>query len=221
MAEYQQFCGLARALDVVGDRWNLLIVRELLVSNRRHGELRRALPGIATNLLSARLRHLVDAGIVTRCEEPGRKAVEYALTPLGLGLREPVLALVRWGAQLMVAGPRVGESVQPQWLALAIEALLPRDGLPEATILIRSDDHEFTLRTSAGGARVELRGSSAPDATVEASTAATLGLFSGMLSADSPALTMVRTDDPDGRLAAILARASHGQNLGEPAAEGG
>ncbi|MGB4777667.1 winged helix-turn-helix transcriptional regulator [Microbacterium sp.] len=220
MAEYQQFCGLACALDVIGDRWNLLIVRELLISDRRHGELKAALPGIASNLLSDRLRDLVDAGIVTRREEPGRKAVGYALTPLGLGLREPVLGLVRWGAQLMVAGPRPGDSVQPQWLALAIEALLPQSGLPEATILIRADGHDFTLRTSHQGARVELGAQPGPDAIVEAPTAATLGLFSGMLPAESPALGAVRTDDRNGRLAAILARAFHDQNLSEPATGG-
>ncbi|WP_293785279.1 helix-turn-helix domain-containing protein [uncultured Aeromicrobium sp.] len=212
MGEYQQFCGLARALDIVGDRWNLLIIRELLICERRHGELKAALPGIATNLLSDRLRNLVHAGIVLRREEPGRKAVRYALTPLGLGLREPVLALVRWGAQLMVTGPRPGESVQPQWLALAIEALLPRAGLPEATVLIRSDGQDFTLLTSAEGARVEIGAPSAADATVEAPTAATLGLFSGMLPADSPALSTTRTHDPNGRLAELLAHALQHQD---------
>ena len=72
---YGQFCGVARALDAVGDRWILLIVRELLVRPRRYGELLNALPGIGTNLLADRLKFLVDEGIVRRTllERPGKR----------------------------------------------------------------------------------------------------------------------------------------------------
>ncbi|WP_448630988.1 winged helix-turn-helix transcriptional regulator [Cellulomonas soli] len=81
MRSYDQFCGLAYALDVIGDRWNLLVVRELLLGPRRHRDLVEALPGVASNLLGDRLRALEDAGIVARDAADGRKSVVYSLTP--------------------------------------------------------------------------------------------------------------------------------------------
>src|SRR5690625_6913914 len=94
--DYGQYCGLARALDVVGDRWNLLIVRQLLMAPARYGELRDGLPGIATNLLTDRLRDLENAGVLERRLSDGGSAISYALTEWGAQLREPIYALVRW-----------------------------------------------------------------------------------------------------------------------------
>ncbi len=79
---FGQYCGLARALDVVGDRWNLLIVRQLLVAPARYRELLDGLPGVATNLLAGRLRELEAAGVIERRLADGA-AVTYALTPWG------------------------------------------------------------------------------------------------------------------------------------------
>lgn len=91
---YGQFRGLARALDVVGDRWSLLIVRGLLAGSMRYGELVASLDGIATNLLADRLRSLEPAGVVER--RPGQTGgVWYALTPCGSELREVVEAFIR------------------------------------------------------------------------------------------------------------------------------
>ncbi|WP_157254389.1 winged helix-turn-helix transcriptional regulator [Nonomuraea typhae] len=118
---YGQFCGLARALDVVGDRWNLLIVRELLPGPLRYNELKTSLAGIATNLLAERLRSLEGNGIVER--RLGDAGVLYALTPWGAGLREPMEALGRWGAPLLATG-RGDDAFQPRWLALALPAML-------------------------------------------------------------------------------------------------
>src|SRR5918997_5210754 len=101
---YGQFCGLARALDVVGDRWNLLIVRELLVGPMRYGELAGSLGGIATNLLADRLRTLESAGVIER-QLGQTRGVVYALTPWGSELREAVEALIRWSFPLMATGP--------------------------------------------------------------------------------------------------------------------
>src|SRR5215207_7328577 len=119
---YGQFCGLARALDVVGDRWNLLIVRELLFGPMRYGELVASLGGIATNLLADRLRSLESSGVIER-RLGETSGVVYALTPWGDELREAVGALIRWSAPLMVSGP-AGDPMQPRWLAVALEALL-------------------------------------------------------------------------------------------------
>src|SRR5919106_7054717 len=119
---YGQFCGLARALDTVGDRWNLLIVRELLLGPRRYGELVASLGGIATNLLADRLRSLESSGVIER--RPGETSgAVYALTPWGSQLREAVDALIRWSAPLMVSG-QGNDAFEPRWLAIALEALL-------------------------------------------------------------------------------------------------
>jgi DNA-binding HxlR family transcriptional regulator len=213
MSDYQQFCGLARALDLVGDRWNLLLVRELLIAPRRHHELKAALPGIASNLLAERLRHLTAAGVVHREDEVGRKAVRYRLTDLGEGLREPILGLVRWGAAVMGAGPRPTDVVQPQWLGLALEAFLDPIG-PTTTrpldpcILVRAGDLEFTVRPSHATSRVVLGRADRPDATLTASPAVVLGLFSGALTPDSPAAASADLDDPHGLLTGLLAAAA-------------
>ncbi|MFJ2738133.1 winged helix-turn-helix transcriptional regulator [Streptomyces sp. NPDC087440] len=118
---YGQFCALARSLDVIGDRWTLLIVRELLPGPMRYTELKTSLTGIATNLLSERLKAMEANGIVDRRLEGA--AVVYALTSWGAGLREPMEALGRWGAPLLATG-RGDDAFQPRWLTLALPALL-------------------------------------------------------------------------------------------------
>lgn len=114
MKSYNQFCGVARALDVVGDRWTLLIVRDLLLGPQRYGALHRSLTGITTNLLAARLEALQTHGLVARTPIPGQKRATYALTPAGERLRPVVLALGAFGAAYMDE-PRVGDRVRPRW----------------------------------------------------------------------------------------------------------
>jgi DNA-binding HxlR family transcriptional regulator len=95
---YRERSGLAAALDVVGERWTLLIVRELLRASRRYGELLDALPGIGTNLLANRLRDLEAAGVVARVLAPApQSAVVYELTDRGRELKPTVDALHAWG----------------------------------------------------------------------------------------------------------------------------
>src|SRR3954465_15061786 len=120
---YRQYCGLARALDVVGDRWNLLIVRQLLIAPARYRELLAGLPGVATNLLADRLRDLETAGVVERRLAEEDNAIVYALTPWGAELREPVESLIRWSTPLMTRGPG-GDRFRAEWLAVALPALV-------------------------------------------------------------------------------------------------
>ena len=97
---YGQFCGVTRALEIVGERWALLIVRDLLVSPKRFTDLRHGLPRIPTNILSTRLKELEEAGVVRRRVLPRPSgAVVYELTEYGQELDEIVMALGRWGAQ--------------------------------------------------------------------------------------------------------------------------
>ncbi|MGB1275997.1 MAG: winged helix-turn-helix transcriptional regulator [Nannocystaceae bacterium] len=106
---YKQFCGLARALDAVGERWTLLIVRNLLAGPQRYGELSVSLPGITTNLLAKRLREMVAAGIVDHRQK------RYALTAMGRELEPAVMALGRWGGRYLKAGPRSDDVVNIRW----------------------------------------------------------------------------------------------------------
>jgi DNA-binding HxlR family transcriptional regulator len=100
--KYQQFCPLAKALDVIGERWTLLIVRELLAGPKRYTDLRQGLPGMATDLLAARLRDIQDAGVVDRREvPPPTPATVYELTRRGQALEPVVREFARWGKPLL------------------------------------------------------------------------------------------------------------------------
>ncbi|MCP4805984.1 MAG: transcriptional regulator [Proteobacteria bacterium] len=110
---YSQFCGLARALDVVGERWTLLLVRDLLLGPKRYSDLLAGLPGLTTNLLAKRLKHLVAEGLVEkRTLDHGVTA--YALTTAGLELEPVVMALGRFGGRYM-DGPRESDVVDIAW----------------------------------------------------------------------------------------------------------
>src|SRR6516165_3099171 len=121
MHSYDQYCALAKALDVLGSRWSLLIVRELLIRGpSRYTDLRDGLPGIATNLLAERLRELEQEGLVAREEAPPPVATTlFRLTPRGEQLRPIVEGLARWGAPLM-ADQDPKDAVRSHWLAWAL-----------------------------------------------------------------------------------------------------
>src|SRR6185437_10527746 len=120
MKSYQQYCSVARALDLVGDRWVILIVRELLsFGPSRYSDLKRGLPGIASNLLAERLRVMEADGLIERYDAPAPVGTNlYRLTQRGRELQDIVHALARWGLELMPGGARDADAVQAQWLAL-------------------------------------------------------------------------------------------------------
>jgi DNA-binding HxlR family transcriptional regulator len=119
---YGQFCGLVRAVDLVGERWALLIIRDLLVGPKRFTDLHQGLPRIPTNVLSARLKELEDAGVVRRSTrtEPNRGVV-YELTDFGRRLEDVVLRLGRWGSALL-GDPRPGEIVTVDSMTMALRS---------------------------------------------------------------------------------------------------
>lgn len=163
---YAQYCGLAKALDHVGDRWTLLIVRELLVGPRRYTQLRRALPGIATNLLADRLQQLQDDGIASRHEGI------YQLTPFGRDLEDAIHALVRWGGAWMTERDGT-EAFEPSWLVVALRALLPARRGNDVQLNVEGASLRLT-RSS-----VELGRLDHPDAVVECSADQLLGVVTG------------------------------------------
>lgn len=182
---YGQYCGLARSLDHVGDRWTLLIVRELLVAPARYRELQDGLPGVATNLLAQRLRKLESDGIVRRrFAEDGAAAVVYELTPLGAGLEDVVLALVRWGTTWMQPGPG-DDAFRPRWLVIALRAVLPdAPTSQDARLTVLCRDQPVNVLRDRNGLHVSLGAALEPHATLTAEPDAVLALATETLTLD-------------------------------------
>ena len=163
---YRQFCGLARALDRVGDRWTLLIVRELVLGDRTFRELADALPGISPSLLTKRLGELVDDGLLVRNEAPQRsKNVEYSLTDAGRSLERVIIELIRWGGRWMLRGPG-GDRVDARWAPLALRALLEDRSSRRGRVHLDVDGVHVTVSSSAGRRQVTTGHQGRPDATI-------------------------------------------------------
>jgi DNA-binding HxlR family transcriptional regulator len=181
---YGQYCSVAKALDVVGDRWTLLIVRELLLRGPcRYTDLRDSLPGIATNLLGDRLRQLERAGITEGEEAPPPVATTlYRLTPRGERLQSVIDELGRWGAPLMF-GEAEGEEFRGHWLSLPARLFLT-DGAPKeppVTIELRVEDERIVLETVDGVVRARPGSAEEPDAAISGTPPLILGLLVGRL----------------------------------------
>lgn len=115
---YGQYCGATRAVELIGERWALLIVRDLLVGPRRYTDLKQGLPRIPTNILSSRLKELQEGGVVRRVPL-ARCGLVYELTPYGRAFEPIMLALGRWGFQTM-GDPAEGDVVTPDSLTMAL-----------------------------------------------------------------------------------------------------
>ncbi len=120
--EFGQYCGIARALELVGERWALLVVRDLVIRPRRYTDLQEGLAGIPSNVLSTRLKELEQAGIVERRVAPApQRGVVYALTPVGQELEPALLALGRWGST-QLGDPQPGDRITPDGVTLNLRA---------------------------------------------------------------------------------------------------
>jgi DNA-binding HxlR family transcriptional regulator len=201
MRSYKQRCGLAKALDVVGDRWTLLIVRELLIRGScRYTDLRKGLPGIATNLLAERLRELESAGIVVREEAPPPIATAiYRLTERGRELEGALLQLGRWGAPLLASRTK-GETLQSHWLVLPLKLFLV-DGRPEdppIDIELRAGSEPITVAVSNGAVEVRLGAAGSAAAVVTGKAETILQLFAGRIDLAAASAAGIRWEgDPD------------------------
>ena len=178
---YNQYCGVARALDLVGERWALLIVRELTIGPKRFTDLREGLPGIATNVLSNRLRQLERDGVVTRRQlPPPAPAQVYELSEYGRELVPIMLALGRWGASTMA--PRAPEqALRPEWLAVALQAFFrpeAAEGL-EARIRLELEGAEFILAFAKGALEITRTPDGPVDLAVKAEPEELIGFLSG------------------------------------------
>jgi len=166
---YQHFCPAARALETIGEKWSLLIVRDLLAGPRRFSDLRRSLAAITPKWLSARLRALEADGIVSR-EVAGEREVRYRLTPKGQAL-EPVFdALLVWGMDHALGSPRPGETIHPGRAMDATVRYLARRRIrptPRRGWVFRfGDDRSYTIRFD-GTTWIRERGEAPADVVVQ------------------------------------------------------
>jgi DNA-binding HxlR family transcriptional regulator len=170
--DYGQYCGLARALDVVGERWGLLIVRDLLSGPHRFGELQAGLPRIPSNVLTNRLKELEAAGVVRRELLPApARGTAYALTDDGRALEPVLVALGQWGAPRL-GEPREGEVVTAASFAMALrttfrpEAARGREGKRTA-YEVRMGDLVVTATVERENVDVIIGGGRSPDLVIE------------------------------------------------------
>ncbi|MFI6246922.1 winged helix-turn-helix transcriptional regulator [Streptomyces sp. NPDC051016] len=166
---YNQYCATARTLDLVGERWTLLLIRELLTGPKRYGDLQASLRGLGTGLLAARLKHLEREGLAHKVTlPPPARTPAYALTPAGEELGPAILELARWGLKWAMGERRDAEAFHPGWAVLGLRACFD----PEAAAGLRTvyefriDDEVFHARIDDGTVEAVHGPAQYPDATV-------------------------------------------------------
>jgi DNA-binding HxlR family transcriptional regulator len=200
MRSYDEYCAIAKSLDVVGDRWTLLIVRELALRGpARYTDLRNGLPGIASNLLAERLRELERAGVIAREDAPPPIATTlFHLTPRGEQLQPVLDGLFRWGMPLMSEqGPR--DAVRSHWLAGALESMLTdrQPAAPAVTLELQTGDQPIVVHAEDGAIRTRLGSAENPDATLAGPPMPIMGLLLGQLElSDANARAVTLHGDP-------------------------
>jgi DNA-binding HxlR family transcriptional regulator len=184
MRSYNEYCAIAKSLDLVGDRWTLLIVRELALRGAcRYTDLRNGLPGIASNLLAERLRELERAGVIAREDAPPPIATTlFRLTARGEELRPVLDDLFRWGVPLMTE-QKPGDAVRSHWLAGALEAMLVdhEPDSPPLAIELQTGDQPIVIETRDGTIHVRLGPADGADATLTGPARPIMGLLLGLL----------------------------------------
>ena len=184
--QYDDPCGVARALDVVGERWTLLVVRELLFGPKRFSDLVRGLPGMSQNVLSQRLRELAASGLVERRRMgPPVSGQVYELTERGAALRPVVVELARWGSRIPTTSRA---DLSADALALALLTTFTPDGAEDVRITLVLGDDRFAAEI-AGGRLEIVRGDAArPDAEIRTDSAGLRSVvFGGRELADAVA----------------------------------
>ncbi|MFA1551326.1 winged helix-turn-helix transcriptional regulator [Actinomadura chokoriensis] len=176
---YNQYCATARTLDLVGERWTLLLVRELLTGPKRFGDLQASLRGLGTGLLASRLKHLEREGLArkTTLPPPARTPV-YALTEAGEELGPAVLELARWGLKWAMGERRPAETFHPGWTVLGLRACFDTEAAAglRAVYEFRVGDEVFHARVDDGTIEALHGPAQHPDATITISEDAFVAL---------------------------------------------
>jgi DNA-binding HxlR family transcriptional regulator len=180
---YGSYCGIARALEIVGERWALLVVRDLIQGPKRFTDLRRGLPRIPSNVLSARLKELEHAGVIHRRLLPRPSTgIVYELTEYGRELEDIVLRLGLWGARLL-GEPRLDDSVNPDSMMIALRATFRPDAARDLRASYELRLGEIVLHARIDKGSLEVAQGPLPDADLVLETDLTLrALMSGELS---------------------------------------
>jgi DNA-binding HxlR family transcriptional regulator len=181
---YAQLCGIATALDVVGDRWALLVVRDLMLGPLRFGDLAAGLPGIGTNTLTARLKQLEAAEVVHR--RLADRATVYELTPYGHELEPILMALGRWGSRSMARLP-AQVATRSRWLVAGMLAFRdsPRRTARPTIWALNLSDGPFTVRAAGREVTIVAGAAQRPDHTVTAADADLHALLTGQITTDA------------------------------------
>ena len=212
---YQQFCGLARTLDVVGDRWTLLIVRELLPGPRRFTDLIDGLPGIARNLLTERLRALERDGIIARNDLPPPAARQvYELTDDGRDLANAMAPLIAWGSRRM-GDRKPGESFRARWAAVGMASLADWEaakGVSE-TYQYLVGDSAFHFTVDDGSIELHDGRAENPAVTLTTDEETWADVASGKITGSSAAATGALTVAGDPQAAKRLRKIFHRDQL--------
>lgn len=181
---YDQYCPVCQALGLVGERWALLVVRELLKGPKRYTDLLDGLPGVGTNVLAARLKELEAGGIVRKRKLPPPAAsTVYELTEYGQELEEPLYALARWGARSL-GPPSKSDHLYPDWGLNAFAALLDPEaarGLT-ATYVVRVGPETYTVQLDDSQVHVEAVETAEADLDFATDMETFYGLASGELN---------------------------------------
>ncbi|MDT0459312.1 helix-turn-helix domain-containing protein [Streptomyces sp. DSM 41527] len=199
---YDQYCAVARALDAVGDRWTLLIVRELLGGSRRYTDLHADLPGVSTDMLASRLKGMERDGLVTRRRlAPPSAAFVYELTPRGRALLPALTALADWGAPALDE-KRPTDAVRAHWFALPLVPRLARHFPEDVEVVgIALDEGEFHVVLGGGGAGGDGLQSDGPDGVLGDVDSGPRAADGGPCSADGrPGYAEGPAERPDVRL---------------------
>ena len=185
MRSYGQYCGIAKALDVIGDRWTILIIRELLIRGAcRYTDLKNGLPGIATNLLSDRIRELEAAGLIEREDAPPPVAATvFQLTEAGEQLYPVVDTIGRWGVRYMTERAS-GDEFRGHWFTFPVSYFLhDRDPAgPPVSIELRAARSPAVVEISGGKVSTRLGAAATPDLVLQGDPQLILALFSGALT---------------------------------------
>ena len=184
---YGQYCGLARALELVGGRWSMLIVRELLTGPKRFSELEQGLPGIATNVLASRLRELEEAGLVRRSlAAPASSSVVYGLTPYGLELEGPVVHLGLWGSKSLGKATE-NDFFSASAFAIALRGAFRPDKAKGADLAfeIRMDGRSVHVQVSGGQVSFSVEPPPVRQVVLEAAPEVFAELLAGSINIDS------------------------------------
>jgi DNA-binding HxlR family transcriptional regulator len=189
---YAQFCSVARAAEVLGHRWTLLVLRELFLGPQRFSDLRERLRGVSSSVLSERLRELEARGVVaSRALAPPAASAVYELTDAGRAFWPALVEIARWGARFLLRdGLRQGDHTEPDWLRGAATIFARREATPPVRVefRVRSPEREAVVRIVGGPGGTRLAGDAdlAPEVRITGSLPECLAVMAGLLDPAAP-----------------------------------